>query len=88
LVQDAHTARRDRSSGELFETRDAKFAHYEGVEWCAEVLRHLISNRNATTWQTEYDYILAPCIFLELLCQLPASFCSIWKSSLHSGISF
>jgi hypothetical protein len=88
LIQNAHTARRDRASGELFETRDAKFADDEGVEWCAQALRYFISNWNATTWQTEYDYILPPCIFLEFLCQLPASFCSIWKSSLHSGIPF
>src|SRR5262249_16766251 len=85
FIQNAHTARCDRASSQFFKSRHSEFAHDENVEWCAQALRHFISNRNAAARQTEHDYIGASCIFLELLRQLPASFCSVWKSSVHEG---
>jgi hypothetical protein len=85
LIQNAHSARCDRASSQFFKSGYAEFAHDENVERCAQTFRHFISNRNAAPRQTKHDHIVTPCIFVEPLRQLPASFCSVWKRAFHAA---
>src|SRR5207248_6381671 len=69
----------------FFKPRYAQFTHDEHIERCAQALCHFISNWNAAARQAEHNDVVEAGIFLELLRQLPASFCSIWKTSLHAA---
>src|SRR5262249_83323 len=85
FVQDAHTTRGDRPSSQFFESRHTEFAHDENVEWCAQVLRHFISNRNAAARKPEHNGIELGCIISELCRKQPSRFGSINEGSFHAA---
>src|SRR4029453_935707 len=85
FIQNTHSTRSDGAGSKFLETRDTELAHDKNVERCTKALCNFVGNRHAAAGQAEHDYVVAICIFPELLREQPPRFNSVWKSSFHAA---
>jgi hypothetical protein len=84
LVEHDHPAARDRAHRELLVARNAQLPDDEDAERRAELLCHLVPDRDAAPWQGEHDHVVPAGVVAQALREQPSRFRPVTEASrLH-----
>ena len=67
FIQDAYTARGDRTGSQFFKTRNTELAHDENIQRSTQPFCNFVRNRHAAARQSEHNHIFTTCVFIKLL---------------------